>query len=137
MLFFSLVKPYFFLFLGKLTMLNILLFETVYLKNPSQLTVCLFLEHFSSTLSHYFIFVIKTTFFHSSGCFISAWSVQPRAVTTDRCLTTKMLLPLNLCVCASIYVTCMCLRAVENPLAELPEWARCAVTDMYTQLLCG
>lgn len=31
----------------------------------------------------------------------------------------------------------MCLCALENPFAALPEWARCTVTAMYTQLLCS
>lgn len=117
--FFPLVKPYFLSLPGKIFGINNVKYFTfsnsVFKESIPTDSVFVFRAFFLKLAHCHIIFVIKTTFFHSSGCFISAWSVQPRAVTTDRCLTTKMLSLLNLCVCASICVTCMCLRAVENP----------------------
>lgn len=72
-------------------------------------------------------------------------SLQPRAVTTDHSLTTKMLALLNLSLCACFFlvcvcvcpscVTCMCLCAVETPFPALPEWARCTVTAIYPAVM--
>lgn len=119
-------------------------------RNAYQLTIC-FCNVVPQTHPEkmLIIFIIKDELGTLSGClrrvFLETlrdgFALQPGAVTTRRCLTTKMLMLLNLCLCVcarvSIGLVCVLAPGGKPLLPWMPEWARCTATAIYTQLLCS